>query len=285
MSESDGFELHVIDFSGDPGAADRRAEQDRQRDESRRRYIDYLTAELLGIDTTDTAALAQHAIDALTSWRRDGAAKLCGCSCHPRLPESDFHDYGFGCVCTQSGEDTDRGWAEWAAERDAFWASPEGLAVEAERAAQEAALDEWLTSNSDVTVTRHGGVVPEQWMGSIDGHTFYFRERHEQWTIELDLRPTGRVSKVWVGGDFDDETSFEFRKIEDGDVIAEGTTRAAGYGETPLDRIRFITRTVRTHLGREGCPTHAGAVIDNLQLLLGNLLRWCPTCGSRLDDR
>lgn len=24
----------------------------------------------------------------------------CRCSCHPHLPDSDRHDYGFDCVCT-----------------------------------------------------------------------------------------------------------------------------------------------------------------------------------------
>lgn len=75
-----------------------------------------------------------------------------------------------------------------------------------------------------MTVTEFGGFAPEPWRGSVDGHTFYFRERHDQWRIELDLRPTGRFHKVFKGGDFDDDSSFELAESLEGDVIAEGTT-------------------------------------------------------------
>jgi hypothetical protein len=87
-------------------------------------------------------------------------------------------------------------------------------------------------------------MAPEQWWGTVDGHSFYFRERHDDWRIELDLRATGQFSTVWIGGDLDDETSFEQREIEAGDVIAEGTTADAGYGDSPVARLHFIVETI-----------------------------------------
>jgi hypothetical protein len=135
-----------------------------------------------------------------------------------------------------------------------------------------------------VVVARHGGCAPEVWEGSVDGHTFYFRERHDHWRIELDLRPTGRHYKAWVDSPLDDNASFEFRDVREGDMIAEGATRVEGYGDTPLDRIRFIARTIRSHLGRTSCTVHEGPSLDHLRALLGPDLNWCPACGQRLDE-
>jgi hypothetical protein len=172
----------------------------------------------------------------------------------------------------------------WFASIEEYWASPEGQAMKARREAEETALAAWLATEPDVVVTRHGGCAPEVWEGSIDGHTFYFRERHDHWRIELDLRPTGRQYKAWVDGPLDDDASFEFRDVLEGDVIAEGTTRVGGYGDTPLDRIRFIARTIRSHLGRTSCTVHEGPSLHRLRVLLRSDLYWCPACGQRLDE-
>lgn len=89
--------------------------------------------------------------------------------------------------------------------------------------------------HAGVVVHRGGGMAPEQWWGDVDGHSFYFRERHDEWRIGLDLRPSGRSVSTWVGGELDDENGFEPRESEEGDVIAEGTTSVDGYGSTPVD--------------------------------------------------
>ena len=131
-------------------------------------------------------------------------------------------------------------------------------------------------------VTSHGGWAPEQWKGAVDGHSFYFRERHDHWRIELDLRPTGRFGRRWTRGELDSDDVFESVETTEGDVIAEGTTRAPGYGETPLERIGFITDTIRNHLAPQKCTLHIGSARDDLAALLGESLRWCPSCGVRL---
>lgn len=125
-------------------------------------------------------------------------------------------------------------------------------------------------------------MCPEQWRGAVDGHTFYFRERHDHWRIELDLRPTGHFHRVWTGGSLDDEASYELREAEEGDVIAEGVTDAPGYGETPVERAQMIVTTIRDHLRRQTCEVHTSNERVDLELLTGRTLRWCPECGARL---
>jgi hypothetical protein len=273
MPEIDESELHVITFPAGAGE-EFRAQAERHRAESRTRYLAHLSQHL---SETDAAI----ALDALTVWNNVTSGDRCGCSCHPRLPESDLHDYGFDCPCRQTPDTRRRHWDEWIAERDAFWASPEGEQITAERDADEAELTAWLALHPEVVVRSHGGMFPEQWWGEVDGRSFYFRERNDHWRIELDLRPTGQFSKVWVGGDFDDPASFEPRSIDVGEIIAEGTTAAPDYGRTPLNRLHFIVDVTRAHMLRQSCTVH----IDDravLEALLGRPPAWCPLCGTRL---
>lgn len=126
-------------------------------------------------------------------------------------------------------------------------------------------------------------MCPEQWWGSVQGRKFYFRERHGDWRIEFDLRPSGRFSKVWKGGALDNEDSFEQREIDEGDVIAEGVVGVPGYGRSPRERADFIVRVIRDHLRRTTCTIHAGGRAD-LERLFGVAVSWCPACGERLPD-
>jgi hypothetical protein len=41
--------------------------------------------------------------------------------------------------------------------------------------------------------------VDVQWEGTVDGHSFYFRERHGAWYIELVLAPNARFANRVVG--------------------------------------------------------------------------------------
>lgn len=100
--------------------------------------------------------------------------------------------------------------------------------------------------------------------------------------IELDLRPSGRYYRAWAGGDLDDDASYEERETDEGDVIAEGTTAVDGYGNTLVERIQFIVGVIRTHLRRQNCTVHT-VERDELELLLGRPLVWCPECGTELS--
>lgn len=284
MAADDDSGLYFIDPSEWPGAEEYRAEQARRKAESRRRYTEYLATVVIGCDdVVDPTERAGIILDALTVWGSEGSEEPCMCGCHPHLPESDLHGYGFDCVCMKTPEERKRNWDEWQAELDEYWNSPAGKAIKAKEEAREADLQAWLAAHPDVIVTSHGGWAPEQWWGSVDGHSFYFRERHDHWSIELDLRPSGRFAKKWKGGDLDDENSFELVETKHGDVIAEGVADGPGYGETPTERMQFIVDTIRNHLAPQNCGLHRGAARDDLAALVGENLRWCPSCGLRLS--
>lgn len=244
----DGPETYVIKPSED-AAAEYQARLAQDRAEARRRYVAYLAPLLAAIDAVGAAEeRAAAIIDALTIWTSVTSGEPCHCSCHPSLPGSDLHEFGFACGCRSSAEERRRSWDKWEAERDEYWASSEGQAIIAARRAEEEELEAWLTGQSGVELRSHGGWAPEQWQGAVDGHSFYFRERHDIWRIELDLKGTGRFARVWLGGHFDNEANFKSREIEEGEVIAEGTINADGYGTTPVERARFIFGVIRSHL-------------------------------------
>jgi hypothetical protein len=274
-------ELYLVDLSNLPGAAERREQLERARAESRRRYHRHLAAELDANGVPDDIdALADLVLDALTVWRDVEDGRDCQCSCHPRLPADDLHDFGFSCPCSKPAEERRRGWDDWYASLEAYWASPAGRREAARRDAEDAELAAAIDAEPGIVITSHGGMAPEQWRGSVDGHTFYFRERHDLWRIELDLRPSGQFVQVWAGGDPGEESNMRVREIDVGDVIARGDTGVEGYGTTPTERLAFIADTIRTHLALRCCEVHA-VVREDLELLLGRPLRWCPACGLR----
>lgn len=259
-----------------------RAEHARQQQESRSRQLERLLAVLAMADalTDDPRARAEAVLDGLFVTRHRETGEACTCACHPRLPETDLHDYGAACPCSQTVAERRANWDAWTAERDAFWASPEGLEITARRRAEEEALEAWLAAEPGVTVTSHGGLAPEQWEGTVDGHSFYFRERHDLWRIELDLVPSGRLVEVWTGADTDDVDARRFKEITEGEVIAEGIAGAAGYGRTPVERARFLVDTIRSHLRRRDCTFHTTGR-HRIEQLLGQPIEWCPACGTR----
>ena len=278
---TDGPEFQIIklpDLLGDEW----RAERDRQRDEARQRYLDRLVEVLAAVPPSSSdRERAGAVLDGLfvTTRREDG--QECLCSCHPRVPDSDLHGYGFACPCRLTAARRQAAFKEWMTELEAYQHSPEGRREAAARQAEEDELLEWLADHPDVVVTSHGGMCPEQWRGSVEGRSFYFRERHDDWRIEVDLRPSGRFYRSWMGGDLTDDASYELRETDEGDVIAEGTTGVAGYGRKPVQRVGFIASTIRTHLDRERCRVHTDER-DDLELLFGRPLDWCPSCGLSL---
>jgi hypothetical protein len=132
-----------------------------------------------------------------------------------------------------------------------------------------------------VVVHNHGGSAPEQWRGEVDGHSFYFRERHDDWHIEIDLHPTGHSIDVIDGHDDDGATRYRQRDLEQGDVIATGTIYADGYGATVVERAQFIVTTIRDHLRRKACTHHLDK-LDAINAALRASVGWCPACGIRL---
>jgi hypothetical protein len=71
-------------------------------------------------------------------------------------------------------------------------------------------------------------------------------------------------------------------RVEEGEVIAWGTTEVDSYGTTPRERAVFIVDTIRVHLRRGACNLHAQD-LSSIGTLLGCEVRWCPSCGTRLS--
>jgi len=106
----------------------------------------------------------------------------------------------------------------------------------------------------------------------VEGRTFYFRERPDEWRIELNLRPSGRFARALVGTDSDGEARYEERELDEGDVIAHGTTAVDRYGSTPVERAKFIVDTIRVHLSREACTLHVDD-LPSIEAFLGSGVR------------
>jgi hypothetical protein len=275
--------LYVTDFSNVPGVAEHREQLESARRESRRRYRDHLTTVFDLHGAPAPAALADVALDALTVGRYIDSGERCRCACHPRLPETDLHDYGFACTCARTREERRRTWHEWLNDIKAFWESPEGQKIRADEQAAEADLQAWLAVQPGVTVGSHGGLVPEQWDGQVDGHSFYFRERHGEWRIELDLRPRGRFARTLAGTNSDGTPQYGQKELDQGDIIAHGTIDDDAYGTTLIERAQFIVDTIRTHLTRKQCTLHHDD-LASIEALLGAEIKWCPACGTRLSN-
>jgi hypothetical protein len=264
-----------------PVAAEYRERSERARVEARLRYRDHFTEVLSGRGVDEAVAVADVVLDALTEWRYTDSGERCDCSCHPRLPSSDRHDYGFDCVCTRTREQRRASFHRALNEIRELWHSPNGEQTRAAAQAAEAELQAWLAQHPGVVVHSHGGLAPEQWRGDVDGHSFYFRERHDEWHIEIDLHPTGQFLKAIDGHNDDNTTRHRQREFQQGDVIATGTIDAEDYGTTVVQRAQFIVTTIRDHLKRKSC-THNLDRLDAVTVALGTSVDWCPTCGMRL---
>jgi hypothetical protein len=147
----------------------------------------------LGLNADDATTWSEAVLARLFVVTPREGGGTCVCSCHPRLPDSDLHDYGFACDCQLTAEERRRLMDQWWATLDAYANSPAGAAERAHRLTEENDLAGWLAGQPDVVISSYGGYAPEQWTGSVAGHRFSFRERHDCWRIELDLRPTGRL--------------------------------------------------------------------------------------------
>lgn len=264
--------------------AEHRERRDNARTTARSRYRDHLTAAFTQHGATDSTRLADIALEALTVWSSVRTGAPCPCSCHPQLPESDLHDYGFDCPCTWSEDERRQATKQWRNTIEAFRSSHAGLQIAAAEQAADAELDSWLEVQQGVTIREHGGFAPESWTGNIDGHSFAFRERFGQWDIEIDHRPSGQLMQRVVGTKPDGTAVYHARELSVGERIASGTIGDPGYGTTHVERAQFIIETVRVHLTRQACQYHV-ASLASLDGMLGTPARWCPACGIRLAGR
>lgn len=143
-----------------PTAAEYQERRERARVQARSRYRDHLTGVLSGCGVDDAAAVADVVLDALTEWRYIDSGERCVCSCHPRLPDSDRHDYGFDCGCTRTRDQRRESFQQVLNAIRELWQSPDGEQTRAANEAAEAELHDWLTQHPGVVVHSHGGGRP-----------------------------------------------------------------------------------------------------------------------------
>jgi hypothetical protein len=251
-------DLYFLDFGGDDDERARgEAERDSERHRLRGRYMHYLIARASLDEPT-----AQRVIATLFD-PRDAAGRRCECGCHPRL--SSAHGDGFDCRCTWD----EARHADEARRRGQSWDSRLAAEMHEEYRREETAIAAWLAGQPEVQARRTTSAAPEQWEGSVDGHSFYFRERGGRWRLELDLRESGRFARRLVRVSDDGELLTEPVPVMEGDVIAEGVE--SQLGAAPLAHLAFIVQTVRDYLRRAHCD-HVGA------------LSYCPKCGRRMAE-
>lgn len=209
---------YVVDFGDDEERARRAAE----REAEFARLEDVCARHLVAQGVADEAT-SRRAVAVLFD-HRNARGDRCRCGCHPRL--SALRGDGLDCWC---GWDEERR-AAGAAERRAFLASLPFPELRAAREREEAQIAAWLAGEPGVTATRTTLAAPEQWEGSVDGHSFYFRERGGSWRIELDLTESGRFAEGLARVDDDGSLVTEPEPIMAGPVIAEGSDRQLGAG-------------------------------------------------------
>ncbi len=263
--------------------AELREKRDRDRQEAHRRYRQRLTAALEEHGVEAAAEVADVALDTLFAIRiRDTAdGEECRCACHPHLPDSDLHGYGLDCSCQWTASERVESRRKWLDGIREFWDGPEGRDLAARDQAERDEVRDWAATRADnVVIDELGGACPEQWGGSVDGHRFYFRERHGEWRLELDIRPSGRFVTLDRGYDSGGTVMTEDQEIEEGDIIATGTIEQPGYGNNMLERAEFIVDIINSHLARQACTMHAAERLRAMEETLGFPVLWCPSCGA-----
>jgi len=263
-------DIYVFRPGGSQEWRARRDAERAQRAEIRERWTRRVAASLT-IDVESVrrvvAALLDHPAAAEETARAKpgqapaaSSAVACSCSCHPRFDLT--HDGGFDCPCTWSAERREQARAAFL--EDAPWRG--ALREAADREQRE--VDGWLAGEPGVTARRTCFAAPEIWEGEIDGHSFFFRERHGAWRIEIDLAPNGRFAERLTGVASDGELETQAVELTSGDEIASGLDD--DLGSTAVKHLAFIAGTVRAHLRAESCR-HEGA------------RAYCPDCGRRMD--
>jgi hypothetical protein len=140
-------------------AAEYRERRDRDAAEAQRRYHELLTTELAAEfpEIENVSRVATFAMQTLFRHHRFGTDDECSCGCHPRLPSSDLHDYGFDCSCTWDEAKREEQHQEWLARMQEWWDSPECKAMAERRKAEDAELENWLANHPEIKVSRRLG--------------------------------------------------------------------------------------------------------------------------------
>ena len=106
----------------------------------------------------------------------------CRCSCHPSPASPSLHEGGAECPCQLTAAERAEGWDRLLKDiREAVGASDEADRERAELAEAAAELD----VDAEVRCSACPFVVA----GTCDGRSFYLRERHGHWRVEVAADP------------------------------------------------------------------------------------------------
>lgn len=257
-------DLYLVQPRSDDEPDRRRAEREAGRARVRARYAAHLR------ERTRLDAITADLVMAILFDHHAEDGTECLRSNHPKLPEESqySHDVGFDCPCTWGAERQDRERARRRKAWNDYLSSPEAEAFREAEGRELEAVADWIAAHPGVEAQRTVTACPEVWEGTIDGHSFYFRERHGEWRIEVDLEPDGRFANRYLGVDDNGEMLTEPVELTSGDTIAEGSEGNLGVGA--VEHLSFIVDTVRAHLAQTVC-THPNAE------------RYCPACGLRIS--
>lgn len=174
----------------------------------------------------------------------------CNCNCHPKAYDPTVHN-DQKCRCQLSD-------AELLVQRKEAMAALSSYS--AELSFNEDAMDKEVAEMAkklNVTIKTYGGGAPFVIEGTVDGRTFYLRDRHEQY-------------RLVVSGENDPLADVYHGSPKDALIIARGDS-----GDLPnsyqnvSELLTVVVETVRLFLLRETCEH----ILEN---------NFCSKCGSAL---
>lgn len=200
--------------------------------------------------------LRRGLLEACPGLRDVDAALTCTCDCHPRPADPTLHEGGVSCRCQLTAEERAAafdGYLELSAEL-----GDEQDAANGRRDAAFAAEAARLGVTARITVD----AMPLVILGEVDGRAFKFRERHDEWRVQItpDDDPLG-----------DPEEWVHTIQIADGDVDelqVDGQPVEVG-------ALRVAVNAVREALFRNSCSHEPARHAKH---------RYCSLCGVLLDQ-
>ena len=196
----------MIDFSDDSGAVNYRERIERARREARRRYRDHLAGVFARHDVADPDELAD------SRWMRYRVAihrqrRALQLFVSPPAARQRAARLRIRLRLRPCARGTPPPFPAVARQHQSLLAITRGPTDQSRRAGRGSRASNVARRPAGDRRHRHDGPCPEQWTGEVDDHSFYFRERHAQWRIETDLRPSGRFIRTVTGTDNDGATS------------------------------------------------------------------------------
>ena len=186
-----------------------------------------------------------------------GKAADCPCSCHPSPASPDLHEGGARCPCQLTRAELDELWDRLLEPDDAT----EALSAEEDRARAELAR---VAAELGVDAAVECWAFPFVVAGTCDGRSFYLRERHGHWRVEVAADPG--CADLWGTRG---AVGIEVAAGQETDLCdADGRP-------SPAVALRVAVSSMRLSTLRDRC-SH--------ELPSGDSHRFCRRCGTPFDE-